>query len=117
MFCLPNFISIFFLVIALTNVLIALKELEETRAILVKTHRAFFELHRCVRQQVTYHNQKDAINYLLSFLQKGEKIKANYLTFKRPGIGISPIDVNKVIGKKLNRDLEANTVIHYKFLK
>ena len=51
------------------------------------------------------------------FLKKGEKIKANYLTFKRPGIGISPIDINKVIGKKLNRDLEANTVIHYKFLK
>lgn len=73
MFCLPNFFSLFFLVIALTNAFVALKELEETRDILEKMHGGFFELHRCVRQQVTYHNQRDAIDYLLHYLQKGEK--------------------------------------------
>jgi hypothetical protein len=95
MFCLPNFFSFFFLVIALINAFMALKELEKTREILEKTHRAFFELHRCVRQQVTYHNQKDAIDYLLPFLQKGEKERLLQLRKTLVGLNKPELCVHK----------------------
>ena len=34
---------------------------------------------------------------------KGHKIKKSDLTFKRPGTGISPIDINKVIVRSYQR--------------
>ena len=51
------------------------------------------------------------------FLGKGKKINKNDLLFKRPGTGISPMEVNKIIGRCLKTNIEANTVINYKNLK
>ena len=50
-------------------------------------------------------------------LKKGHKIKKSDLTFKRPGTGISPIDINKVIGQKVTKDVKANKVLKKIYLK
>ena len=36
----------------------------------------------------------------------GYKIQKKDLVFKRPGTGISPMDVNKIIGKKLKMNIK-----------
>jgi N,N'-diacetyllegionaminate synthase len=51
------------------------------------------------------------------FLKKNHKLKKNDIVFKRPGTGISPLELDKVLGKKLKKDLESNRVIKFKFLK
>ena len=52
-----------------------------------------------------------------NFLEKGKKINRNDLVFKRPGTGISPMDVNKIIGRRVKKNIKANTVIIYKNFK
>tara|TARA_B100002051_G_C16643789_1_gene590076 strand:- start:379 stop:1191 length:813 start_codon:yes stop_codon:yes gene_type:complete len=51
------------------------------------------------------------------FLKKNHKLKKNDVVFKRPGTGISPLELDKILGKKLNKNLESDRVIKYKFLK
>tara|TARA_X000000368_G_C22980878_1_gene689860 strand:+ start:301 stop:1314 length:1014 start_codon:yes stop_codon:yes gene_type:complete len=48
---------------------------------------------------------------------KNEKIKIKDLCFRRPGTGISPFDVKKILGKKTLTDLEENTLIDTRLLK
>ena len=43
-----------------------------------------------------------------NFLEKGKKINRNDLVFKRPGTGISPMDVNKIIGRRVKKNIKAN---------
>jgi N,N'-diacetyllegionaminate synthase len=47
---------------------------------------------------------------------KNQIIKKKDICFKRPGTGISPIDIQTVIGKKAMKDIEANTIIRKKLL-
>lgn len=54
---------------------------------------------------------------LNSGLKKGSIVTEDILKYTRPGWGISPSDVNKIIGLKLNQDLEINTVLEWKFFK
>ncbi|MDR2888907.1 MAG: N-acetylneuraminate synthase family protein, partial [Lachnospiraceae bacterium] len=42
---------------------------------------------------------------------RGEKVHKEDLTFKRPGTGISPKDMESVIGRVYQRDLAADTVL------
>lgn len=39
----------------------------------------------------------------------GDRIEMNYLEFKRPGTGISPMDLDKVIGLELKKDVSKGT--------
>lgn len=48
---------------------------------------------------------------LLRDMKKGEKITKEDITFKRPGIGISPEDYEKVIGKMVNKDLVEDSIL------
>ena len=48
---------------------------------------------------------------------KNERIKINDICFRRPGIGISPFNIKKIIGKKTLIDLEKNVLIYPKYLK
>ena len=48
---------------------------------------------------------------------KNERVKMQDLCFKRPGTGISPFDLSKVVGKRANRNLDENIVIKKNFLK
>ncbi len=49
-------------------------------------------------------------------LKKGAIIKKNDICFKRPGTGFSPLDMRKILGKKIKRDIKANKVITKKFI-
>ncbi|MEI8229658.1 MAG: N-acetylneuraminate synthase family protein [Candidatus Peregrinibacteria bacterium] len=44
-------------------------------------------------------------------LPKGTVLTEKHLTFKRPGTGILPSDLPKIIGKKVRRDLPADTLL------
>jgi N,N'-diacetyllegionaminate synthase len=51
------------------------------------------------------------------FLKKGTILKKTFLTFKRPGTGISPLQIKKVLGKKLNLNINQNKVLQFKNFK
>jgi len=50
-------------------------------------------------------------------IPKGEKIKKDMLIIKRPGIGIEPKYINKVIGKIARREIKKGSLIKFKDLK
>ena len=50
-------------------------------------------------------------------IKKGECISREDITFKRPGIGISPVDVDDVVGKTACTDICEDTLISFKMLK
>ncbi len=47
------------------------------------------------------------------FIKKNEKILKNMLTEKRPGTGISPLYIDNIIGKIMNKDIEADEILNY----
>ncbi len=49
-------------------------------------------------------------------IKKGERINREMLTHKRPGIGISPAEIDNVIGKVCNKDIQEDTILQYSFL-
>ena len=50
-------------------------------------------------------------------LAKGQSLNRRDVIFKRPGTGISPVDINKVLGKKLLINIKRDKVISYKNIK
>jgi len=44
-------------------------------------------------------------------IYKGNKLKKKDIVFKRPGTGISPLNIKKFLGKKLKKDKKKNKVI------
>ena len=50
-------------------------------------------------------------------LKKNTKIKRSDIQFKRPGTGISPLDLNKVLGKKIVTTIKKNRLIRFKYIK
>ena len=50
-------------------------------------------------------------------LKKGEVIRENDLTWKRPATGISPSNIDKVIGKKLKEDVSEDQIFQWKLIE
>ena len=50
-------------------------------------------------------------------ISEGVKITGDMLTFKRPGTGISPAEIDKVIGKVANKNIKADSLLNYDDLK
>ena len=50
-------------------------------------------------------------------LKKGQLITIKNIAIKRPGDGIRPIDINKVLKKKIKFNLKKNTVLKRKMIK
>ncbi len=48
---------------------------------------------------------------------KGELIRADMLTFKRPGTGISPREIDKVVGRRCARDIPEDEIITWDMLE
>ncbi len=46
-------------------------------------------------------------------MRKGEIIEKKMLMIKRPGIGISPADIEKIIGKKTKRDISIDEILRW----
>jgi N,N'-diacetyllegionaminate synthase len=51
-----------------------------------------------------------------NFIPKGKKISEIDICFKRPGYGISPLDIKKVIGKRTLKNIKENSLIFKKDL-
>ncbi len=49
-------------------------------------------------------------------IAKGEILTKEHLTWKRPASGISPADIEKVIGKRVNMDLSEDTILKHKMI-
>mgnify|MGYP001192063806 FL=1 len=50
-------------------------------------------------------------------LRKGKILKRKDILFKRPGTGISPLDLEKVLGHKILRNIKKNKIIKSKDIK
>ncbi len=50
-------------------------------------------------------------------IKKGDVITSDLLTFKRPGIGISPAQLDEVIGKTALVDIAEDTLIDFSMLE
>jgi N,N'-diacetyllegionaminate synthase len=46
-------------------------------------------------------------------IRKGEIITRDMLVIKRPGIGISPAEIEKIIGKKTRKDISADEILRW----
>ena len=55
--------------------------------------------------------------YYAKNLKKNSIIKDNHLKALRPGFGISPMEIKKIIGKKINREIKINSQFKFKHLK
>ena len=52
-----------------------------------------------------------------TFLRKGTIINKKHIVFKRPGTGISPFLINKIIGKKVINNVKKNRVLKLRNIK
>ena len=50
-------------------------------------------------------------------IEKGEKITLKNIEFKRPGTGISPTEVNKILNKIVKKKLRADSILKYSDLQ
>ena len=50
-------------------------------------------------------------------LMRGKILKTNDIVFKRPGTGISPMNIRSIIGKKLKKNIPADNLILMRYLK
>jgi len=46
-------------------------------------------------------------------IKAGDKIQYDDITWKRPGNGISPVDIEKVVGKKTREDISSDSVLSW----
>lgn len=83
------------------------KNIREVEIILGKSRKFFTketnEISRVARKSIVSKN----------FIKKGMRILKKDLQFKRPGTGISPFDINKIIGKLSVRDIKPDHVVKY----
>lgn len=49
-------------------------------------------------------------------IKKGTIISKDMLTSKRPGTGVSPADIDKVIGKTFNKDITEDSIVRYEMI-
>lgn len=54
---------------------------------------------------------------LVRSMQAGEVIKREDLTFKRPGVGISPDKIEKVIGCSMKNKIKADSILQWDMLQ
>ena len=50
-------------------------------------------------------------------IRKGEAIEEDMLTYKRPGTGISPSEIDNVLGKKAKEDIKEDDLLSYEVLE
>ncbi len=63
--------------------------------------------------------RKNARRSIVSYgdISKGQIITKEMLTYKRPGIGISPTEINKIIGKTAKIDIKDDTILQYEMFE
>lgn len=78
--------------------------------------RGSYELQCLESEKVARSNARRSI-VALGEIKKGTKISKENLTFKRPGTGISPSEIENVIGKKAKIDIQDDTILSYTMLE
>ena len=48
--------------------------------------------------------------------KKGDKIKFEDIVLKSPGLGIHPYEIDKILGKELNKDLSIDDYVKFEDL-
>lgn len=68
-----------------------------------------------VSLEVEQEARKNARRSLVTkcFIEKGRKVLTRDLTWKRPAHGISPKDINEVVGKRARVDLEEDSILQW----
>jgi len=73
-------------------------------------------------KRISDSERKNIINarksiYILGPLKAGDIIKPEHLQMKRPGDGISPMEIDNVIGKRINVDLEYEEKLSWEWIR
>ena len=63
-------------------------------------------------------SRKEARRSIIAFrdIKKGEEISRDDLTFKRPGTGIYPSEIEKVVGRVAKEDIPEDTLLDFDML-
>jgi N-acetylneuraminate synthase len=82
----------------------------------INTIRGSYEI-KCLDTELT--SRQNARRSLVANcdIKKGTMITKEMLTFKRPGTGISPSEIDNVIGKVANVDICEDTILQYSMLE
>jgi len=86
------------------------------------------QLNRCrvlygSREKRILPSEEPAVKYarrsivLKAAVRHGERITSDHLIMKRPGTGIPPTELQKVVGMVVNRDLEEDTILLWEHLE
>ena len=51
--------------------------------------------------------------HIVKFIKRGSILKDENIVARRPGNGISPMDIDKIIGKKVNKDLAEDHILSW----
>lgn len=78
--------------------------------------RGSYEI-KCLDTELT--SRKNARRSLVAncYIEKGNIIRREMLTFKRPGTGISPSEIESVIGRTAAKDIKEDTIIQKEMLE
>ena len=90
-----------------------------------KDLKEFFKLNKKIKQ-IRGKNQKKVVNCELQSrkyarrsiviskdIKKGERIVKSFLTTKRPGTGVTPNFIDRIIGKKAKKDLKSDHILRW----
>ena len=78
----------------------------------VNTIRGSYELKYLESELISRKNARRSLVSKVK-IQAGQVITKEMLTFKRPGTGVSPSEIDEVIGKTVNQNIDEDTTITY----
>ena len=78
----------------------------------IDTIRGTYELKCLESEKVARSNARRSI-VSLGEIKKGTKISKENLTFKRPGTGISPSEIDNILGRTAKIDIQDDTILSY----
>ncbi len=59
---------------------------------------------------------QEEVSQQIDFIRKNKKILKKDLTFKRPGTGIEPFHLEKIVGKISKKDIKKDALLKFKDL-
>ncbi|WP_214828563.1 N-acetylneuraminate synthase family protein [Exiguobacterium sp. s26] len=81
----------------------------------IETIRGSYDIN-CLESELTSRKNARRSLVAINFIEKGKTITADMLTFKRPGTGISPADIDKVVGRKALVDIQEDSILEQSML-
>ncbi len=82
----------------------------------VNTIRGSHEI-KCLDTELVARKNARRSLVALCDIKKGDKIRKEMLTYKRPGIGIAPSQINQIIGMVALKDIKKDSILFYDMFK